>query len=496
MKKILLVFSLFAIFLTGCKKDVITTTTGDLSINLSSEGEFTAVSKAETNPDAVDINEFSINISNSSTGASVKSWGKLSDVPQVIAMEPNSYKIEATSPGKKDVAWNQPIYYGTQNFTVSAGKVVNINLVCKLKNMKVTVKCTDNFIEELNSDFTVKVSSEYGYLEFTKEIIDKGTSMAGYFTVSPLTVDIKGTRKLDNSTVSHYFKIASVAEKDHHVITVDANETGEVGIGSGVSVDYTVNNKDVDIQVGDLEENPVEDDLTGTPIFQSSSVNSGDVVAKTVGSITLNYSLPVALAQNHGIALGAETITASASGKVVTVSFGELAEGTSYTLNIPAGAIVNSTDNSQAAAQSITFSTQAAQQEVPITFAATGGINAPAVYPYGTFSETFTIDITADKGIDKFPVEIKSAAFKAMILELDNGCTEKVDLANMSAAEEEFWGGLFGKTSAQIKNATSIQFSIGSFIGMMPVGTHPIEMTVNDKEGNTKTVTITFQING
>lgn len=493
MKKILLGFSLLALIVTGCRKEIITSTTGDLSINLSSEGEFTAVTKAD--PDVVDINEFSIKISNTSTGALVKSWDKLSSVPQVIAMEPNSYTIEATSPGAKDVAWNQPIYYGSQSFKVEAGKVINIDLVCKLKNMKVTVKCTDNFIEELNSDFIIKVSSTYGFLEFTKAIIDQGTSMAGYFTVAPLTVDIKGTRKLDNSTVSHYFTVSSVAEKDHHVFTIDANETGEVGIGSGVSIDYTVNNKDVDVQVGDLDENPVEDDQSGTPVFQSSTIAAGDVVATTVGSVSLQYSLPIALAQNHGITLGSTEITASANGKVLLVSFGELTAGTSYTLNIPQGAVINSTDNSPAAATSITFSTEEAQTEVPIVITATSGISAPAVYSEGASGETFVIDVTADKKIANLNVVIRSQTFKDMIASLDNGCTEEVDMANMSESEEEFWGGMFGKTSAQIKGSTAVQFSIGAFISMMPKGTHPIDMTVIDEENNQKKVTITFQIN-
>lgn len=496
MKKILFTLTLAVLAFSACNKEAVDLKgKGQMSINLTSEGEFTPSTKAdETNPDVVDINTFEVSILNAS-GASVYSWENLAAVPAVIAMDPASYTIKANSPGKLDVAWNQPIYEGTQTFAVEAGKVANIDLTCKLSNMKVTVKCTDNFIEELNPDFTIKVSTANGFLEYTKAIIDKGTAQAGYFTVAPITVDIKGTRKLDGSTVSHYFTINEVAARDHHVFTVDASETGEVAVGGGISVDYSVNQKDVDIQVGDLEENPIEDDNTGAPVVKGASIAANSVVAPTLGSINVTYSLPIALASDANITLGDVPVSASVSGKVLTVSFGTLAYATAYTLNVPAGAVINATDNSEASAYSLSFTTEEEAQEVPITITATGGIEANAVYTEGQYGVTFTIDIAAEKGIKSFPVEIQSDGLKGLIYVLENGCTENVDLANMSDSENEFWGGMFGKSDTDIYGATTVQFSIGGFIAMMPVGTHPIKMTVIDNEDNEKTVTITFVIN-
>lgn len=494
MKKILLILSVAALVLTGCnKKEKGLEKQGEMSLSVTSEGEFTPITKVDT-PDIVDVNDFTIQIADASSGVIEQSWDKLSEVPSVVSMDPKTYTITASSPNTKDVSWNQPIYKGTQKFTVEAGKVVNIDMKCTLKNMKVTVKCTQNFIEELNPDFTVKVGNKYGYLEFTKSVIEEGTAKAGYFSVDPLTVYVKGTRVQGGAEVSHYFTINEVAEKDHHVITVDANETGSTKV-SGISIDYSVNNKEQDIQVGDLVENPVEDDLTGEPVLQNTSIAAGAEVEKTLGSISLTYSLPIALSATPNITLGDVTVTPTVSGKVLTVAFGALAEGASYTLNVPAGAVVNSTDQTAAKAASLVFTTKAAAAEVPITITATGGIESNAVYDFESYGVDFKIDITAEKGISSFPVEVKSDGLKGMIAALKNDCDETVDLANMSKAEEIFWGGLFKKTSSDIKGQTTVSFSIGSFIFMMPSGTHPITMGVVDNDGNKKEVTITFVIN-
>lgn len=496
MKKILLTLTLLAVVLSGCRKDQrLDQTKGEMSITLSSEGEFTPVTKVDAS-DAVDLNDFAVAITNKTTGAKVLSWNKLSEVPAVIAIDPASYTIKATSPGIKDVAWNQPVYEGTQDFVIEGGKVVNIDLTCTLRNMKVTVRCSERFTNELNDDFTIKVSTADGYLEFTKAIIDQGTSMAGFFSVAPISVDIKGTRRLDGSVVSHYFTITNVAARDHHVITVDAKETGEINVGpDGISVSYEVNNRPTDIIIDSLVENPVEDDLSGEPVFQRASIASGaTAVDTTIGAVTLTYSLPIALASTPNITLGSVPVTTSVEGKTLTVSFGKLAAATAYTLTVPAGAVVNATDQTAAAAQTISFTTVEKAAAVPITISATAGITTPATFTEGTAVGAFNIDISAPNGIKSLPIEVLSQALVNMVLELDNGCDGTFDMAAMSASEAEFWGGLFKKTSSEVKNATTLQFSIGSFIPMMPKGTHSIKLTVIDNNDNQVSSTVTFII--
>ncbi len=489
MKKIIIsIACLSLMFATGCKKEIIDLQNkGNLSFSIVSEGEFTTPTKAEN----VDVNDFSVVITNTATSATYNSWSKFSQVPSVVAMDPGSYSITATSPGNKDAAWDQPLYSGVQNFTVEAGKVVNIALVCTLKNMKVTIQCTNRFFTELNDDFTVTVATQYGFLVYTKDIITAGT--AGYFKVAPMTLYIQGTRKLDNSVVNQYVEVSTVAEKDHHVFTIDARETGQINFGqSGITIDYTVNNKEQDIYIPGFDEDPIDDENGGTPVLTNCSVTAGSTVATTIDSITVVYSLPIKLANNANITLGDVSLTKSVNDKTLKIYFSTLTASTNYTLSIPAGAILNSTDDSPAAAYSVSFSTQSAgNQEVPITITSPG-ISENYTYPGGTV--TFDVQISATQGINQLTVELQSQSLIDVIAGLDNGCEAQVDLANMNASETEFYGDLFGITSSDVKNQTSVSFSIGPFIPLMPVGTNPLKVTVKDNDNNVKSATVTIVI--
>ena len=74
----------------------------------------------------------------------------MTDIPicriRLISL-PGSYTIEAGSAAAADAAWDQPVYYGTQQFDVKAGDVLSLSVTCSLSNMKVTVTCTDKLLQ-------------------------------------------------------------------------------------------------------------------------------------------------------------------------------------------------------------------------------------------------------------------------------------------------------------------------------------------------------------
>lgn len=492
MKTRFLALSVLLLVLCGCKKKI-EPTTGDFTLNLTSEGAFTPILKS--NPDEVDINTFKVVIKGEQSGSVVNSWGSFGSMPQVVAMEPGRYTIEATSPGDKVVAFNQPLYKGSQNFVVEAGKVVTLDLTCTLQNMKVSVRCTNKFITELNDDFSIKVSSKDGFLIFNKDVIDRGADQAGYYNVSPLTIDLKATRKLDNSQVSHHFTVSEVAAKDHHIFTFDVHETGQIQLGgSGISVDYTVNNKEVDIQVGDLDENPVEDDLTGKPSLQNCSIESGAVVATTIGSITLNYDLPIALKPNHGITIGSVEVTAQTDNKALTISFGDLDPDTEYSLNIPAGAIVNATDQTPADSYTLSFRTSAAQTVVvPITIQAPG-VDTPASYVVQQIPSNFSLNIHADNKIKELWFEVHSPLLLGLMSGFKVG--GRFNLADLNDAELEFWGGLFGFSEKNwAYNKSDVSMALGTLLNMVDTpDTYNFTITVKDLNNNVLEKTLSLNL--
>ena len=345
MKKIILTsIILTALVFSGCKREELgygKTEQVELALSIVSDDEFSPVPDEGTKSDADlnnnnDVNEYSLAIVRTSSGETVKSWDRFADVPTVVTLEPAEYRVDAKSPGDKAVAWAQPKYAGSQTVTVVAGQTQSIAVTCGITNMMVTVKCTEAFLNEMNDDFTITVSSKDGVLVWEKNIVEAGNS--GFFDVAPLEIDIKGTRKTGGN-INHHASIKTVAAKDHHVFTVDASETGYMDFTDGISIDYSVNGREEDIHIDGLEENPVDDEIA-VPEVSAASIAEGaaDVPVETA-SVAITYTTNVSVASDAAITLNDQPCTASASGNVVTVTFPALTAGTSYTLAVPAGAV-------------------------------------------------------------------------------------------------------------------------------------------------------------
>ena len=495
--------------LSGCNRNERygkTEGTAELSLSISSEGEFTPLpaTKAETSEDdvKVDVNDFRLVIK-SSEGSEVESWSRFADVPAVIGLDPGSYTIEASSPGQKAVDWTQPKYFGSQSVTVTPGEVENVAIVCKLSNMKVTVRTTEKFDSEIE-DFTVTVSAKdyAGIMAFTKAIVTEGRS--AYFDPTALTVDINATRKakegveIENMNIIQTMEIPAGAAQDHHIITLDASETGYTDLSGedAITVVYTLNNKEVPILVDGLEENPVEDEPGTAPVLSSSSITDGSVdVPVSTSSIDLTYSSAVALAEGASITLGDQACEAAVSGNTVTVTLPALSESTQYTLTVPEGAVVSAADASLAAsAVTISFTTGAADsgepEEPAITITATAGIDEPVTYSKAALPSEFNLTVAAPAGIEKYVVNVNSAGLRDLVDMMQ--MEYSVDLANMNADEEGFWGALFGITSADVKGKTEVVFQIAGFLSAMPEETNELEVVITDKEGNTITKNLTI----
>lgn len=510
MKKILTATIVLAVaVLSGCNRNERygkTEGTAELSLSISSEGEFTPLpaTKAETSEDdvKVDVNDFRLVIK-SSEGSEVESWSRFADVPAVIGLDPGSYTIEASSPGQKAVDWTQPKYFGSQSVTVTPGEVENVAIVCKLSNMKVTVRTTEKFDSEIE-DFTVTVSAKdyAGIMAFTKAIVTEGRS--AYFDPTALTVDINATRKakegveIENMNIIQTMEIPAGAAQDHHIITLDASETGYTDLSGedAITVVYTLNNKEVPILVDGLEENPVEDEPGTAPVLSSSSITDGSVdVPVSTSSIDLTYSSTVALAEGASITLGDQACKAAVSGNTVTVTLPALSESTQYTLTVPEGAVVSAADASLAAsAVTLSFTTGAAEsgepEEPAITISATAGIDEPVTYSKSALPSEFNLTVAAPAGIEKYVVNVKSAGLQGLLDMMQKSYS--VDLANMNTDEEGFWGDLFGITSADVNGKTDVVFQIAAFLMAMPEEENELEVVITDKEGNTITKNLTI----
>lgn len=388
MKKTVLALTVvvFVLLATGCNKEGVSYS-GDkaqLTLSLTAKGNFVDVDPVSKSEETADVNEFAINIVDVASGRTVYSWDRYADMPGTVSLDPAVYRVEAGSSVKQPVAWNQPVFFGSQEVTVEAGSTAQVSVVCTIANMKVSVRCTDSFLAEVETDFTVTVTTEDGPLIFTKDRIDAGD--AGYFDVAPLTMDLYAVRK-NGGTVTHHMEISEVAARDHHIFTLDAGGTGYADFSDGISIDYTCNEKEEHIIIDGTDE-------PDTP--------------------------------------GADAVTITA----------------------------------------------------------TAGIDAPVTYNKSELPSEFNLTVSAPAGIEKYEVNILSAGLRGLLdlMQMDYS----VDLANMSAAEEGFWGSLFGITSDDVKGQTDVVFQIGAFLAAMPAETNELQVVITDKNGETATAALTI----
>lgn len=173
-------------------------------------------------------------------------------MPTILELQAGTYTVSAESSGEDKVAWDNAIYGGTKDFSIVVGSVSNVELICSLTNMKVSVKCSDNFLSEL-SDFEITVSNEFGNLTWERGDIER----SGYFPVAPLEVRVKGYRAIDNSVAYSSIQINEVAARDHHILNLDAVTTGELNTSdSFITIDPGLNDREENVDVPGFDETP------------------------------------------------------------------------------------------------------------------------------------------------------------------------------------------------------------------------------------------------
>lgn len=276
MKKILLTMAAAATVFAGCNKNEVGTDAGSgmLRLQVGYAGEYNdktpdLVPVKSDADDQAFIDTFVISIEKT-TGAPYSLECTVAQFNEqyadgILSLSPGSYTVSVSSPGSEKAAWDQPVYGVTKEFTIVEDVLTPLELVCSLTNMMVSVKLSENFKSELSA-YSIVITGDYedGSASLTWSSADvDAESRAGYFAVAPLSVEIQGTRALDGSEARKTYRIEDVAAADHHILNIDAKTTG--ASQPSISIDYTVNEKPVDITVPGFEEIPIPDEEPEDP---------------------------------------------------------------------------------------------------------------------------------------------------------------------------------------------------------------------------------------
>lgn len=242
----------------GCNKHVIEDVRekGSLSLKLSYEGEYAT----KVDVPSVNVDDFKVRLERpADQWEKTYSYAELKeqiDENGVIPLLPGNYNITAYSPNTAPAEWEQPMFSGESKFSVVVGEVTSVSLTCTLQNMMVTIEVSDSFSNEL-IDYDVTVTNGSGTLVWTRDEVEAGK--AGFFTVAPLKIHVSGYRMATSNPTVYDGQITNVAAKDHHIIKLDAVNTGALG-GLDITVDYSTNKLWSNFEVPGVEWEPVPED--------------------------------------------------------------------------------------------------------------------------------------------------------------------------------------------------------------------------------------------
>lgn len=231
----------FVIVLYACQTEDTLNGIGYLRLNVNESNEMQ--SRAATLPEGYTGKQIAVKIVDKS-GKVVKKtddWELWKD--EALELSVGTYTIQAFSYGfdGKQSAVEAPYYYGEETVSIASGKEVNAKVVCKLANVKVSVKLSDNIKTQFKAfDITVKPQETGACDPITISVDLAGESeiKAIYFPVTDLTVQYTLTNQ-NNEMHSATYDLNSVKGNDHYILNFKLEETGTTNDVT-VTVDETM----------------------------------------------------------------------------------------------------------------------------------------------------------------------------------------------------------------------------------------------------------------
>lgn len=161
-----------------------------------------------------------------------------------IALKAGKYTIKAHSYGfdGKQSAMAAPYYYGSKEVTIENGKELNETVTCKLANVKMSVKVSDDIKANFKS-FSVSVDPKTAGacdpLSFNIDLTASAISDTAYFPVTDLIVNYSAINKSDKKNTATR-ELAGVKGNDHYILNFTLAERVDVDDPVSVVVDPTM----------------------------------------------------------------------------------------------------------------------------------------------------------------------------------------------------------------------------------------------------------------
>lgn len=220
----------------------------------------------------------------SNAGGAVKKYNGIDEVPTTgIKLLSGHYVAEAWAGDSVSASWDDRYFTGREEFDITKGSAVQVNIDCKIANTLVSVEY-DEKVTQLLTDITMEVGHDKatgtrdGMLTFTQEKIDQ-QAKAYYMTNSrskDLVYTLRGTLATNGSAFEYTGKLENVARATEYHLIVKHTDQEEEQIGGAW---ITIEVDETEIEVEDTFE------ITTPPSISGVSFNLSEPVAGMVGEL-------------------------------------------------------------------------------------------------------------------------------------------------------------------------------------------------------------------
>lgn len=217
----------------------------------------------------LDVSNFIVTV-NDAEGQQVQQW-KFAEMPEIMTLPVGeNYSIDVISHVQQKAAWDAPYFKGTsEKFNIVKNQLTNIGTVtCKLSNIKVSIKFSDELKALMGEDCKVTViANDEGMLEF-----GPNETRSGYFQAvegsSTLISTFTGTIRGNYEEIRKIY--TDVEAGQHRIITYSVkagdptipDENGQISIADGITVDMSTIDESIEGNVP-VDEDVIEGDRPG-----------------------------------------------------------------------------------------------------------------------------------------------------------------------------------------------------------------------------------------
>lgn len=266
----------------------------------------------------VDVGTFLVEIKSDTNKTEYS--GTYAELPEIVTLPVGNYTVTVKSPSCPAADWDTPYYEGAQTFSIRDGEVTFVDpVVCKLANVKVTVRYEADLLRQMGEDCVVTVqtginaSLQYGKYE----------TRSGYFRYEPgdgqatMVATFRGT--VENNPEENLRTYTNLAPGNHYIITYSLHTPGgqlpeTTGtITPGVSVDATVVVEDMNVNINvdddilDDNDRPQQGTEGEEPNPPTPDKNAPKVVSTINGST--EYPSPVEVTESMSVKVKVDSET-------------------------------------------------------------------------------------------------------------------------------------------------------------------------------------------